>query len=414
MARVSLTAAGESARRRPRQAGMDSPVRLGYNRGVQMSDASLRSPGTPRLTAIDLFAGAGGLSYAFHTRGFDVLAAVELDHKAMETYETSFVNRHSPATRAIRGDVAAPETLDILREVTANRRLDVLIGGPPCQDFSPARLKREPVTGRASLVLTYIDLLRELTPRAFLFENVPGLLTADGGRHWDRLQRRLEHIGYTVQAREVYAEAFGVPQRRRRLVVVGLRESEPTSFTFPEGRDAHVTVGETFAEHARHLPHVEPGTHPPDDPNHRARRHRQETLDLLALIKPGESWREAYERGGRKLACHEGHNGHYDVYGRIDPTKIAPTMTGGCTNPSKGRFIHPEYHRGLTVREAALLQTFPPDWRFHGGIERESQQVGNAVPIRLGQALAEAVAETLDPLLLAPSHGDAEVIGPDP
>jgi DNA (cytosine-5)-methyltransferase 1 len=112
-----------------------------------------------------------------------------------------------------------------------------LIGGPPCQDFSPARLKREPVEGRASLVLTYIDLLRRLKPRAFLFENVPGLRTADGGRHWARLRKRLERNGYVVQACELNAEDFGVPQRRRRLFVVGLREGEMARFEFPVGRE---------------------------------------------------------------------------------------------------------------------------------------------------------------------------------
>lgn len=356
-------------------------------------DSSLRD--NRRLTAIDLFAGAGGLSLAFHTQGFEVLAAVEFDARAMETYRTSFVARCSSSTVALLRDVAEPETLGALQDVLAERRLDVLIGGPPCQDFSPARLKREPVEGRASLVLTYIDLLRELRPRAFLFENVPGLRTADGGRHWAGLQERLEANGYVVESRELDAADFGVPQRRSRLFVVGLHEGEAARFEFPAGAQARVTVGQTFAEFVGHLPPVEPGGHPAGDPNHHARRHQQDTLDLFALIRQGESWREARARGGRVLACHEDHNGHYDVYGRIDPNKVAPTMTGGCTNPSKGRFIHPEYHRGLTVREAALLQTFPPDWEFCGGIERQSQQVGNAVPIRLGQALAGAVREAL-------------------
>ena len=145
-----------------------------------------------RLTVLDLFAGAGGLSYAFHEEGFDVLAAVELDGRAIETYTESFVGRYSPKTEPIHGDVTHPETKARIEKAVETKGLDVLIGGPPCQDFSPARLKREPVEGRASLVFTYIDLMRELRPRAFLFENVPGLLNADGGRHWRRLKERLE------------------------------------------------------------------------------------------------------------------------------------------------------------------------------------------------------------------------------
>ena len=179
------------------------------------------------------------------------------------------------------------------------------------------------------------------------------------------------------------------------MIVVGVRQDVDQSFVFPQPIGGRTTVGEVFLRHREVLPEVAPGAHPASDPNHKALRHRPATLELLALVKPGESWREVRDRGGRVLKCHRNHNGHYDVYGRIDPHQVAPTITGGCTNPSKGRFIHPVHHRGLTVREAALLQTFPPDWTFVGGVESESLQVGNAVPVALAAALGTALHRTL-------------------
>lgn len=117
-------------------------------------------------------------------------------------------------------------------------------------------------------------------------------------------------------------------------------------------------------------------------------------VKYFSQIPPGGSWRDA----DRRLPCQVGHNGHYDTYGRMRGDEIAPTLTGGCTNPSKGRFIHPTQDRGLTVREAALLQTFPRDWYFHGGVESQSLQVGNAVPVKLGEALASNVSPDRVPL----------------
>ncbi len=349
----------------------------------------------PKLLAIDVFAGAGGLSLGFHRAGFHIVAAVELNAKAAQSYSQSFVSRLSEKTACLQADVADGTTVSRLKKLMNGRQLDALIGGPPCQDFSPARLRRQPLGRRASLVFKYLDLVDELRPRAFLFENVPGLLQADSGRHWTRLSRQLGELGYWLHHRELDAQDYGVPQRRRRLIVVGVRKDVDQPFEFPQPIGERTTVGEVFRRHQNVLPEVAPGAHPPSDPNHKARRHRPATLELLALVKPGESWREVRDRGGRVLDCHQGHNGHYDVYGRIDPDQVAPTITGGCTNPSKGRFIHPVHDRGLTVREAALLQTFPPEWTFVGGVESESLQVGNAVPVALAAALGTSLRRTL-------------------
>ncbi|MFH1468134.1 MAG: DNA cytosine methyltransferase [Pseudomonadota bacterium] len=355
-----------------------------------MNRSSTRSgASTNGLTVVDLFAGAGGLSCAFHQAGFSVIAAAEKDPNACGTYRVSFMDGHSPDTELFQGDLADPEALVVLRRMLGRRRVDVVVGGPPCQDFSPARLRKKPVAERMHLVHDYLRILATLQPRAFLFENVPGLLRADGGRTWRSILEGSATMGHRVFHQVLDAQEHGVPQRRKRLFVVGIEEESAAAFSFPEPSGYRKTVWEIIGS----LPRLDAGEADSTDPDHRARSHRQETVEYLAQIPQGGSWRSCTDV--RTLPCHRSHNGHYDVYGRMEAHEVAPTLTGGCTNPSRGRFIHPFQHRGLTIREAALLQTFPPSWHFCGGIESATQQVGNAVPVELGRRLAQALAETL-------------------
>lgn len=345
-------------------------------------------------TVIDLFSGAGGLSFSFHQEGFRVVACVDNDPDAIETYRASMVGRHSPETAVFHTDVRDPCLISALQRALAGRRLDVLVGGPPCQDFSPACLKRKRREDRMTLVADYLRILGNLMPQVFLFENVPGLLKADEGSHWRAIEEQVGTLGYSVTHQLLNAQDFEVPQRRQRLFVVGFVKTPQASFCFPEPSSRRVTVRDAIGC----LKPLQAGHGDRNDPNHRARSHRPHIVEYLKQIPPGGSWRSRKDL--RVLACHSGHNGHYDVYGRIEYDEVSPTITGGCTNPSRGRFIHPTQHRGLTVREAALLQTFPKDWRFHGGIESASQQVGNAVPINLGRALARCVKRSLESLAL--------------
>lgn len=340
-------------------------------------------------TVIDLFSGAGGLSAGFHQEGFRVVACVENNRDAVATYRESMVRRKSPQTTILETDIRSPDVLQRLRDTLQGGTLDVLVGGPPCQDFSPARLKSKKCTERVSLVSDYLRVLADLRPRVFLFENVPGLLRADEGAHWATIRRKLGRLRYSVVHKVLNAEDFGVPQRRSRLFVMGWLEGTHSAYAFPTPDGPRVTVREAIS----HLKPLRAGSGDHNDPNHRARAHSAEIVEYMRQIPPGGSWRNCREY--RVLTCHLRHTGHYDVYGRINYDAIGPTITGGCTNPSRGRFIHPTQNRGLTVREAALLQTFPEDWRFSGGIESASQQVGNAVPVKLGAALARSVRSAL-------------------
>lgn len=333
---------------------------------------------TGTLTAVDLFAGAGGLSFAFHQAGFTVSAAVERNEDAAKTYQNSFIGRHSAVTKLLNCDVRDYRVASSL--LSLGHKIDVVIGGPPCQDFSRATSDEKRTGKRANLLSAYLKLIDLLRPSYFVLENVPNLKRHADGIYWNSIDTWCKKNDYFLTASVLRAEDFGVPQRRHRLVVVG---SRTTKFRFPLPTAARMT---TVDEAIGHLPKLSAGEES-DDPMHYARSHRENIVKYLRSIPAGGAWRDA----DRVLDCHKDHNGHYDVYGRIHGNKIAPTITGGCTNPSKGRFIHPYQHRGLTVREAALLQTFPSDWYFHGGIESQSLQVGNAVPVALGSVLANSV-----------------------
>lgn len=345
----------------------------------------IRAPKIEKPTAIDLFCGAGGLSYSFHIAGFRIVAAVENDRDAAESYRRSFIARHSKNTELLVDSVASKHVASRMLDFAG---VDVVIGGPPCQDFSPARLKARRQGARAGLVAKYFELIEIIQPRLFLFENVPNLLRAGGGRYWERVEQAAQELGYQLRAQEVDAEDFGVPQRRKRLFVLGAR-SEGDLLAFPKVRKPR--EGRTVMDVIGHLPPLDAGEESHDDPMHRARNHRPHMVKYFATIPQGGAWRD----GKRRIPCQKDHNGHYDTYGRMRGDDVAPTLTGGCTNPSKGRFIHPTQHRGLTVREAALLQTFPPDWQFHGGIESQSMQVGNAVPAKLGTVFARRIRKQL-------------------
>lgn len=352
---------------------------------------STRNAFTPAaLVAVDLFSGAGGLSFAFHAEGFRIAACVENDHDAVATYRHSFVGRYSPQTHVIDADIRSPGVPFQIQQALASSSPDLVIGGPPCQDFSVTRrVDQLRSTKRMQLLRDYFRVLAVLQPRAFLFENVPGLLETESGRHLRYLRTRASSLRYRLHIAELDAAEYLVPQRRRRLFVVGIHKGVGRAFEFPEPSAKRVTVREAIAA----LKPLAAGRRDAADVDHRARNHRPDIVDYIKHIPRAGSWRDA--RDVRMLDCHRNHNGHWDVYGRMHYDEVAPTITGGCTNPSRGRFIHPTANRGITIREAALLQTFPPDWHFCGGIESASQQVGNAVPVLLGRALARSLRESL-------------------
>jgi DNA (cytosine-5)-methyltransferase 1 len=258
------------------------------------------------------------------------------------------------------------------------------------------------------LVLDVARLAAEVLPAYLLLENVPGLFQGRGRPVYDRFKMiMVEELGYRPFEDLLDAADFGVPQHRVRLMalfarpgvpLVGLpapthgQQAIPRRIPIDTASDRPLRQWRTVSDAIGHLQKLKAGQTDPADPFHAAPAHHEQTLRRLQAIPIG---------GGRTdlpfdltLACHKKHGGHYDVYGRMRWNEPAPTLTGGCNKPSKGRFVHPSQHRAITLREAALLQGFPKEAWFAGERDRVAEQIGNAVPPPFLAAVARPIALT--------------------
>lgn len=340
------------------------------------------------LNCVDLFAGAGGFSLAAKQAGMRVEAAVEINSKACETYRKNLVRRNG--TKLYEDDILSLEPSDLTQQHFASgKECDIVLGGPPCQGFSVHRINGAGIDDpRNRLIHRYFDFVRELRPKVFLMENVPGILWERHKKFLREFYRSGSEAGYEIHRPVVLdARDFGIPQRRKRVFILGVRDDIDLDLTWPPAP----THGhpKAISENPALRPWVPSGSvfslpSAPDDPNN---VHMQHTAQLIEVFRSTPINGGSREHSGRVLKCHEEHDGHKDVYGRIDPKEPAPTMTTACINPSKGRFVHPTRHHGITVRQAARFQTFPDTFIFEGGLMAAGEQIGNAVPVALGKAL---------------------------
>ncbi len=351
------------------------------------------------LNCVDLFAGAGGFSLAAKNIGLTVVAAVEFDTHACETYRHNIVGEEG-ATTLYHKDIRELNPRTIKKAHFHNSTTcDLVLGGPPCQGFSVHRINDAGVDDpRNQLVLRYFEFVRVLKPKAFLMENVPGLLWERHRKFLDKLYEEGKKANYRMFERVLLdARDFGVPQRRKRVFILGVHKDVDfdTSVWPPQAthgderqrKESPKLLPWVTAEKAK----IFRGA-PKDDTND---VHMMHTEQLVKVFMETPANGGSRHDSGRTLLCHIGHGGHNDVYGRINPKEPGPTMTTACINPSKGRFVHPVQHHGITVRQAARFQTFPDDYVFKGGLMAAGAQIGNAVPIKLGEVLLRAVAEGL-------------------
>ena len=330
------------------------------------------------FTAVDLFSGCGGLTQGLKDARFRVLAAVELDSLAAETYRIN----HGDVFLFNR-DIRNVSTFDILKACDLRPgELDLLAGCPPCQGFSRLRdnnRRSRMVDPRNRLIDDVIRLTKALRPKVILIENVPNL--AQYSRYLT-FKRRLRHLGYVISDAILDVADFGVPQRRKRLVVlasaVGKMHHLPPN-------SVRRTVRDTIAK----LP--EP--HRSNDPLHNFGEARSERIRQLIGCVPKDGGSRSDLPKHFRLKCHKKTDGYSDVYGRMAWDDVSPTITGGCINPSKGRFLHPEEDRAITLREAALLQSFPPTYVFSlkRGKYAAAEMIGNALPPAFSRLQAEAI-----------------------
>lgn len=344
-----------------------------------------------RLTALDLFAGAGGMSCGLSKAGFDVLAAVELDADAAASYRANH-----PESRVYEKDIRTLRPATVLREIGLTKgELDLLAGCPPCQGFTRLTEKNGKRDPRNGLIRDYLRFVTGARPRFCVFENVPGL-QARGKTMFQELRSGLRRLGYAVDFRVVDMVDYGVPQFRRRLVLLASRDTEvsiPPSTHGDERANPWRTVKDALAVFptAPLRSMVKAGLAQAPMPWHFARD--QSVIVERRLSHALKSKGRATLPADLQLECHKGKfDGYYDVYGAMSWDEPSPTMTSGCTNASKGRFGHPSEARPLTAAEAAALQTFPADYVFKGsGVESVARQVGNAVPVEFARVLGMAV-----------------------
>ncbi len=339
-----------------------------------------------KLAAVDLFCGAGGLTIGLRRAGFAVLGAIDVEPLAVLAYRANH-----PETAVWQGDIRRLDPARMRRTLGLEPGdLDLLAGCPPCQGFSTMRTLnggRRVTDRRNALVMQMASYATEFLPRAVMMENVPGL--ARDGRS-ARLRSILRKLGYAVTDDVLDTAAFGVPQRRRRYVLVALRDGVPRLAK----RDSRVRT-------VRDLIGSLPPAGSSGDPLHdHGERRTAEIRELIASVpRDGGSRRDLGEEW--QLPCHRRMDGFHDVYGRMAWNGVAPTITGGCINPSKGRFLHPVADRAITLREASLLQTFPPDYRLPlnevagSGKYSIAELIGNALPPEFVYRHARVIAAAL-------------------
>lgn len=350
------------------------------------------------VRCIDLFAGAGGFSLGAIRAGVEVVGALEINPKAAKTYSDNMPKYAGKKIPVINEDILplAPEKA-LERWGIKPGSCDFIIGGPPCQGFSSHRIKDQGVGDpRNALLCRYFDYVKKIRPRVFLVENVPGLLWP---RHKEYLQRFYDmgkEAEYNLFPPAVLnACDFGVPQSRKRVFILGVDSKKPLDIEWPP-RPTHVPPNfpEELKEGRPCWNNASAAFYPAEeyDPNN---MHMNHTPAMVELFKRTPINGGSRSESGRTLKCHEGHGGHNDVYGRINPFKPAPTMTTACINPSKGRFVHPTENHGITLRQAARFQTFPDSFVFGGGLMAAGEQIGNAVPVDLAQAIIEKIYKAL-------------------
>lgn len=339
------------------------------------------------LTAIDLFSGAGGLTLGLKQAGFKVLAGIEIERVPAATYKLNH-----PDVLCINKDIREVGAVELLMATGLKRgELDLLAGCPPCQGFSTLRTRKKSnavADDRNDLLFEFLRFVEALSPRSIMMENVPALA------HDIRMKaflRRISVLGYKVSRKNVRVEdasEYGVPQRRYRMILLASKTGQVKKAEKSET----ITVRKCL-DAVRLAPVGESG-----DPLHDHVPNRAAHVEEIIRNIPKDGGSRTSLPEHLVLECHKSEkSGFRDVYGRMSWDRVSPTMTGGCGNPSKGRYLHPEEDRAISLREAALFQTFPADYRFDltEGRGKAALMIGNALPPEFIRRHAVQISKSL-------------------
>lgn len=336
----------------------------------------------PKGSVVDLFCGAGGLTHGFRLESYAVAAGIDIDEDCRFAYE------HNNQAPFIRKDIDALNAEELSALFYPNEPR-ILVGCAPCQPFSSYNQKNTDPKWR--LVEKFAELIADILPDVISMENVPRLLQFRGGEVFASFKRALQDNGYHTHHEVAYAPDFGVPQRRSRLVVLASRMG-PISLD----RSVGVGISTTVASAIGSLVPISAGGMDGIDPMHRASKLSERNLERIRASKPGGSWRDWDD--DLRADCHkaEAGKGYVSVYGRMSADAPAPTITTQFFGFGNGRFGHPVQDRGLSLREGAILQSFPPRYAFSQPgcpieFKKLGRMIGNAVPVLLGRAIARSI-----------------------
>ncbi|MBS3946835.1 MAG: DNA cytosine methyltransferase [Dethiobacter sp.] len=347
-------------------------------------------------TVIDLFAGVGGLSLGFETAGFDVVLANEYDESIAEAYKLNH-----PDTKMIIADIKDLPLEDTFFEYRG--KVDVVIGGPPCQGFSQKGQRKTINDERNFLFKYFVSVVEYLRPRYFVMENVPNLLTAENGYFKREVYELFTAKGYALVSDTLNAADYGVPQNRRRAVIIGKLGDWPLQM--PVSSSYTVTIWDAISDLAyhnsgegseceeyriqpqsRYQEHLRNGSEKLY--NHISTAHSILAIERLKMIPPN-SGKEFLPEEHLTKSIYSG------TWTRMGKDEISVTITTRFDTPSSGKFTHPYLHRAITVREAARIQSFPDTFKFIGTKGSQMKQVGNAVPPVLAKALATVIMDDI-------------------
>lgn len=337
-----------------------------------------------KIEAIDLFCGIGGLTYGLRKSDVKVLAGIDNDDTCRIPYEA---NNDS---KFINADISEYD-FNELKDLYSENSIRVLVGCAPCQPFSSHTFKiknKEETDTRWNLIDYFVEAIRVLEPHIISMENVRGITKTE---IYGNFLTTLDNMGYEVEAEVVFCPDYGIPQSRSRLVLLGSKFGKIPIPKTTHSKDKYRTVRDVLGK----LPALTAGEKDLKDPVHRCKKLSETNLERIQQSKPHGSWKDWDKDLLPNCYLKESGQSYGSVYGRMGWDKVSPTMTTQFTNYGSGRFGHPDQNRALTLREGAMLQTFPKKYDFGNTVSmcRTSRHIGNAVPPRLGFVIGKAIKE---------------------